>query len=324
MATEENNTFYTALYNKLFRNDELDYVHSRVDDVINAIEDGINEFSSRGEYSLVEIPEVEDEEYTLEELFVFLTYLMSYKENQMKDETVVLIGSHLEHISEHIHEYNVTDILGVYDVPPYLKHNFPKLIDYEYVIYTGQAHRLYESVPSQVVDQYILDYNVFDGFEEVCYEFGEDIDGYENYVNDMQNRGSVHDDGAHVGLHIKEHYLHHLYFKFTNAMMFNSRFTYDSPRYDAKHARIRYFLKVWSTYLTFDEARKEQFYTTVVKKFEALNWTTVSRLFDAHDEVFKARYADRIDYDFANKYHPYYKENHYIIDAETGMETRTE
>lgn len=291
MAIEENLTLYTRMYDELFEFDTCSHIHEKVNELIHIIHTNIEQFICEGYISKFTISSNQDTLYSIEEVFVFLTYILSYKEYVMSEETRVLIQSTLYELLQNIHEYKFTDIFETYDVPSYFKDNYASYIDYSYVVFKGPTHRLYDSLIPETISAFNEEYRVFGIYNDTQVEFSEE----EPVNNDYE-------------LQSYKLKLYQLYYKFKNAMMFYSRWSYDSPRYDAKHARIRYFKLVWSMYLGMDDGIKECFYENVVKKFERINWTTMSRLFNPYDVVFKETYHHLIDYDFASTYHPILKQ----------------
>lgn len=247
-------------------------------------------FIYEGYISSFHITETSETYYNIEQVFVFLTYLLSCKEYLMDDETKNYIEVRLPLILEYTHEYNFTDIFNTYDIPSYFKENFARSIDYSYVVFNGQTHKLYQYLIPDTISSFHREYSLFGIYNNVYVDFKE-----EEPINNT--------------FEVKEYSLklYQLYYKFMNATMFHSRWSYDSPRYDAKHSRIRYFKLVWNMYLGIDDSEKESFYENVVKKFERINWTTMSRLFNPYDMIFKEKYDNLIDYDFASTYHPILK-----------------
>ena len=291
MAIEDNMTLYTQMYNELFGTDTVSDINDTVKDLIHTVHRNIEYFTSEGYIGGFTITEGSDTYYTIEEVFVFITYILSSKEHLLDDETKSYIEVQLPLILQHTHKYEFTDIFKSYDIPTYFKENFARSIDYSYVVYSGPTHKLYDCLMPDTISVFNAEYRVFDVYNDMDVKFKED--------EDPDNL-----DSEPKEIILK---LYQLYYKFLNADTFCSRWTYDSPRYDAKHARIRYFKVVWKMYLAIDDSQKEHFYQEVVKKFEYINWTTMSRKFNPYDMAFKEKYDYLIDYDFAYKYHPILK-----------------
>lgn len=65
-------------------------------------------------------------------------------------------------------------------------------------------------------------------------------------------------------------------------------------------------MRIWKIYLSVNSQLQEKMKSDILPYFLAINWTTMSRLYDPKDHKFIEMFGDRLDYQFAQRYHPYF------------------